>query len=119
VLFRKGDVARDLHFIVSGAFRVSEIDLMVPAGQFVGELALLAPDRRRTQTIECTADGELLSITYEYVMELFFQNPDFGFHFLQLTTGRLFHNLEVLEAQLAALRKAGPVADAPAGQRPT
>ena len=106
VLFRKGEPAHDLHYIVAGSFRVTEIGLTLPPGQFVGELGLLAPSGRRTQSLECVADGELLSITYENVMELIFQNPDFGFHFLQLTTSRLFQNLDVMQAELEALRKA-------------
>lgn len=102
VLWKKGDVAHDLHYIVSGSFRVPELGMVLPPGQFVGELGLLAPTGRRTGSLECATDGELLSITYEHVMELYFQNPDFGFHFLQLTTSRLFQNLEKLEARLAA-----------------
>ena len=105
VLFRKGDVAHELHFIVSGGFRVTEIGLTLPPGQFVGELALLAPGGKRTQSLECVAEGELLTISYEHVTELCFQDPDFGFHFLQLTTSRLFQNLDVLQAELEALRR--------------
>ncbi len=105
ILFRKGDVANELHFIVAGGFRVTEIGLTLPPGQFVGELGLLAPSGRRTQSLECVADGELLTISYEHVTELYFQNPDFGFHFLQLTTSRLFQNLDVLQAEVEALRK--------------
>ena len=104
-LFHKGEVASNMHFIVSGTFRVAEIGMTLQPGRLVGELGLLAPDRRRTQTVECVEDGELLSITYEHVMELFFQDPDFGFHILQLTTSRLFQNLDSLQAQLAAAQK--------------
>jgi CRP-like cAMP-binding protein len=110
VLFRKDEVAHDLHFIVSGTFRVTEIGMTLSPGRFVGELGLLAPGGRRTQSLECVADGELLSITYEHVKELYFQNPDFGFHFLQVTTSRLFQNLEVLQAQLVALQEANSAA---------
>jgi CRP-like cAMP-binding protein len=92
------------HFIVAGGFRVTEIGLTLP-GQFVGELGLLAPSGRRTQSLERVADGELLTISYEHVTELYFQNPDFGFHFLQLTTSRLFQNLDVMQAELEALRR--------------
>lgn len=105
VLFRKGEVAHELHYIVSGTFRTTEIDRLLPSGVFVGELALLAPRGRRTQTVECVAAGELLSISYDNVKELFFQNPDFGFHFLQLTASRLFENMEGLEERVAELQR--------------
>jgi hypothetical protein len=33
----------------------------------VGELAMLAPDNRRTATLECVENGKVPSITYEQV----------------------------------------------------
>jgi CRP-like cAMP-binding protein len=101
VLFRKGDRANAMFFIVSGAYRLVEIGVQLPQGQVVGELGLLAPDQARTQTLECTASGEVLQITYEQVKQLYYQNPQFGFYFLQLTTKRLFENIAHLERELA------------------
>lgn len=101
VLFRKGDRADAMFFIVSGAYRLVEIGVQLPQGQVVGELGLLAPDQARTQTLECTASGEVLQITYEQVKQLYYQNPQFGFYFLQLTTKRLFENIAHLERELA------------------
>ena len=103
VLFRKGDVARDMFYTVRGRFRLIELGIDVPHSSFIGELGMLAQDGRRTQTFECTEAGELLTISYEQVKELYFQNPDFGFYFLQLATGRLFENLRTLEQRLAAV----------------
>jgi len=79
-----------------------EIGVQLPQGQVVGELGLLAPYQARTQTLECTAAGEVLQITYEQVKQLYYQNPKFGFYFLQLTTRRLFENIAHLERELAA-----------------
>jgi CRP-like cAMP-binding protein len=67
----------------------------------VGELGMLAPARRRTQTLECSEDGSLLEITYDKIEELYYQNPKFGFYFLRLSTGRLFENIARLERGLA------------------
>jgi len=105
MIFRKGDRADSLFFIVSGEFRVPEIGVKLQPGRFIGELGLLAPDGQRTQSFDCVAGGELLSISYEHVKELYFQNPDFGFYFLQLATGRLFENMKNLEHQVAILRE--------------
>ena len=104
VLFRKGDVADRTYYIVSGEFRVTELNVVLRAGDMVGELGLLSPGGRRGQSLECVADGDLLSIGYDQVQELYFQNPDFGFFFLRLATGRLFENLETLQKQLADAR---------------
>src|SRR6185295_8841689 len=46
----------------------------------------------RTQSVECSENGEALSITYEKLHEIYLQNPEFGYDFLRLTTDRLFQN---------------------------
>ena len=48
---------------------------------------MLAPDNRRTATLECIEAGKVLSITYEQVEQLYYQNPTFGFYFLRLADG--------------------------------
>ena len=105
VLFRKGDAADALFFVVSGRYRLPELGMDILSGQVVGELGLLAPDESRTQTLECIEDGEVLQITYEQVKQLCYQNPRFGFYFLQLTTRRLFENIAWLERELDRLRR--------------
>ncbi|HKY85132.1 MAG TPA: cyclic nucleotide-binding domain-containing protein [Pseudorhodoplanes sp.] len=101
VLFRKGDKADAMYFVVSGEFKVTELGIPIGAGQVLGELGLLAPDQIRTQTIECVKEADLLRITYDQVRQLYFQNPKFGFYFLQLTSRRLFENIARLEKRLA------------------
>ncbi|MGB6285522.1 MAG: cyclic nucleotide-binding domain-containing protein [Xanthobacteraceae bacterium] len=106
VLFRKGDVADAMFFIVSGRYRVAELGMDILSGQVVGELGLLAPDQLRTQTLECIDDGELLQITYEQLKQLYYQNPKFGFYFIQLASRRLFENIARLERELATCKAA-------------
>ncbi len=101
VLFRKTDKADSMYFVVSGEFEVSELGVSIGAGQVLGELGLLAPDQVRTQTIRCVKDAEILHIAYDQVRQLYFQNPKFGFYFLQLTSRRLFENIARLEKRLA------------------
>ena len=66
-----------------------------------GELGLISPGNLRTQTIECIEDGQVLTAGYQIVKELYFQNPEFGFYFLRLTSERLFQNIGRLEEELA------------------
>jgi CRP/FNR family cyclic AMP-dependent transcriptional regulator len=101
VLFRKGDAADAMLLVVSGRYRLTELGMDILSGQVVGELGLLTPDHSRTQTLECIEDGEVLQITYEQVKQLYYQNPRFGFYFLQLTTRRLFEDIGRLERKLA------------------
>jgi CRP/FNR family cyclic AMP-dependent transcriptional regulator len=100
-LFRKGDKADSMYFVVSGEFKVMELGIPIGPGQVLGELGLLAPDQIRTQTIECIKNADTLRITYDQVRQLYFQNPKFGFYFLQLTSRRLFENIARLEKRLA------------------
>jgi hypothetical protein len=106
VLFAKGDAANCMFFTLSGKFRLKELGIDLPQGQVVGEMGFLSPDNRRSQTLECMADGDVLSINYDEVRQLYFQNPEFGFYFLRLTSERLFENLGKLEAEVARLRNA-------------
>jgi hypothetical protein len=100
VVFHKGDIADAMHYSVTGRYRLKEMGIEIPSGQVFGDLGFLAPDNRRTQTIECVEDGEVLTATYQQVKELYFQNPQFGFYFLRLTSERLFDNIRRLEQEV-------------------
>ena len=96
VLFRRGDPANEMYFIVSGRFRVRELSVDLEAGEVFGELGFLNAGQARTATVECLASGELLRISYDHVMQLYVQDPKFGFYFLHLVSKRLFHNLSLV-----------------------
>ncbi|AWM86760.1 Crp/Fnr family transcriptional regulator [Microvirga sp. 17 mud 1-3] len=106
ILFAKGDAADCMYYTLSGRFRLRELGIDLPQGRVVGEMGFLSPDNKRTQTLECLESGEVLSITYDEVRQLYFQNPEFGFYFLRLTTERLFTNMERMENEIARLRHA-------------
>jgi hypothetical protein len=104
ILFAKGEVADEMFCIVGGRYLLVELGLEVEPAQVVGELGFLAPDNRRTATLECIEAGTVLSITYEQVEQLYYQNPTFGFYFLRLSTERLFDNIDKLAAELERRR---------------
>jgi CRP-like cAMP-binding protein len=106
IVFHKGDKADAMYYSVSGRYRLREMGIEIPTGQVFGDLGLLAPGNQRTQTIECIEDGEVLTATYEQVKELYFQNPQFGFYFLKLTSERLFENITRLEQELVRKNEA-------------
>lgn len=103
ILFAKGEPANEMFCTVTGRYRLLELGIELKPGQLVGELAMLAPDNRRTATLECIEQGEALSITYEQVEQLYYQNPTFGFYFLRLATARLFDNISRMESELARI----------------
>jgi CRP-like cAMP-binding protein len=47
----------------------------------------------------------VLTISYDKVREIYFENPTFGFHLLRLSSGRLLQNLERVERMLAVERE--------------
>jgi hypothetical protein len=93
VLCKKGDAANEMFLTVSGKFLVTEFGIELPPGSPVGELGFLTPNNQRTATVECTEAAQVLTITYEKLLELYFQNPQFGYYFLVLTSKRLLQNI--------------------------
>ena len=104
VLFYKHESAKEMFYIVSGRFHLVESGIELPIGAIVGELGMLSPNNKRTQTLECLEAGLILSVTYQKVEELYVQNPEFGFYFLRLVSARLFQNVDSLEGQIAELK---------------
>jgi CRP-like cAMP-binding protein len=112
LLFQKGDVADEMYYTVSGKFLLPELGIEIAPGALVGEMGLLAPENRRTASLECVTDGEVLTLSYEKLRELYFQNPQFGFYFLKLTSERLLQNIARLEERLT--EKTAALQNAPA-----
>ncbi|WP_091720744.1 Crp/Fnr family transcriptional regulator [Methylobacterium phyllostachyos] len=102
-VFRAGDPAQEMYYVESGVFRVPELDIEVRSGGIVGELGLLSPGNARTASLICTEPGKALCVTYSNLKELYYQNPDFGFYFLKLTTERLFQSVEASKRPTTAL----------------
>jgi len=107
-LFKKGDAATEMFLTVTIKFLVTEISVELPPGRLMGELGFLTPNKRRTATVQCIEDGIVLTITYEKLLEIYFQNPQFGYYFLVLSSQRLLENIsrqEGVVAQEKALRR--------------
>ena len=100
VLFYKDEKADSMFYIVSGQFRLVESGIELPVGAIVGELGMLSPSNVRTQSLECTEGGVILSVSYDQVERLYVENPAFGFYFLRLASARLFQNIDTLERRL-------------------
>ena len=98
VLFRKGEFAHEMFYVVSGRVRIEEIDRSVAEGAVLGEISMFSPSMERTGTGVCETDGELLAMSDDKVKQLYYQNPEFGFSLVQLITKRLIENCEAAEA---------------------
>jgi len=104
VLFRKGQKADEMFLITTGKFLVSEIGVELLPGRLMGELGFVTPNNKRTQTVECIEDGAVMTITYDRLLEVYFEYPDFGYFFLRLSSDRLLQNIARLEATVEDYR---------------
>lgn len=93
-VFRKGDATGEMFYVESGSFRIPEYGIAVRAGGVVGELGLLSPGNTRTASLVCVEAAQALRISYSEVKQLYYQNPEFDFYFLKLTSERLFQGAQ-------------------------
>jgi hypothetical protein len=100
VLFHKGQKADEMFLITTGKFLVKEISVELLPGRLMGELGFVTPNNKRTQTVECIEDGAVMTITYDRLLEVYFDNPDFGYFFLRLSSDRLLQNMARMEATI-------------------
>jgi len=119
VLFRKGQPANEMYLTVTGKFLVSEIGIELPPGRLMGELGFVTPNNRRTQTVQCIEDGDVLAISYDRLLEIYFENPEFGYYFLRLASDRLLQNNERLEGIITAAESAKQASPSAAAAKPT
>lgn len=94
VLFRAGDPTDKMYVLHRGAVRLRELDRRLGPGDVLGEIGILSPSKVRTATAVCEEECELYSITQDVVLQLFYQNPEFGFFLVRLITQRLLRNLD-------------------------
>ncbi|MBT2325568.1 cyclic nucleotide-binding domain-containing protein [Variovorax paradoxus] len=91
-LFRQGDAAAEVLFVLSGRFRAVEAGVAVEQGEVIGELGLITRGHKRTQTVVCEQAGSLLLVSYDEIRQMYYQNPRFGFFFLELVAERLMRD---------------------------
>ena len=94
VLFRKGDQANRLYMLVEGEMELVEIGQRLEPGRIFGEIALFSPSGLRTHTVRCLGACSVLEIHESTVKQLYYQNPAFAFHLIEMIAGRLSADVE-------------------------
>jgi len=114
-LFRRGEIADDMFYIVRGQITLPEVEVQRSAGQMIGEIGLFSPQRQRIASARCETDCELLTITGTKVLDLYYQNPDFGIYLVRLITGRLIREVDRLQRndQPTVSSNTGPASSPP------
>jgi DNA-binding CsgD family transcriptional regulator len=89
VIFRIGDQSRELYYIQQGSVRLEEIGIEMAAGEVMGEIGLFSPSHARTCTAICLTDVELFCLGSEQARSIYYLNPQFALHIVQLIAQRL------------------------------
>lgn len=105
-LFRLGDRADAMFYIVAGELVVLELNANLGPGEVVGEMGILARNRQRTATVVAKTDCTLLSLSAGRARGLFFQYPAFTTRLLAVLTDRLID--DVRAETLARIRATAP-----------
>jgi hypothetical protein len=116
VLFKAGDPADRLYFLVEGSIEIVEQGFVIQAGQMFGEIGFFMPDGLRTGTARCATPCTLLSIDEATFKQLYYQNPEFGFEVVRLIAGRLSREIHQLQGKLAGVGAGGMPPHPPAAQ---
>jgi hypothetical protein len=77
-LFRKGDPSHEMFYVREGVIRLAEIDKTIGESDMLGEISTFSPSRKRTVTAVCETDGELLRISDDQVLRLYYQTRSSG-----------------------------------------
>jgi len=92
-LFRKGDKADKLYYVEGGSIRLPEIGVTLGPGEIIGEIGVFSPHGERTTSAVCEADSRFFVLTHDKVLQLYFQNPEFGLYLVRMIIGRLLERV--------------------------
>jgi hypothetical protein len=95
VVFSKGDDADKMYYLRKGSVRLKEFDVILKEGELLGEIAIFSPDKERTATAVCEEETEFLAIHEKQVLQLYYQNPKFGFYLVRLIIFRLLKDAKL------------------------
>jgi CRP/FNR family transcriptional regulator, cyclic AMP receptor protein len=88
-MIARGEYATAAYYVVSGEVEIVETGETFGKGTLLGEIGLFAPDGRRMMTVRCKTRVQTARIDYDRFKELYFQNPQFGFHLIHMVVARL------------------------------
>ena len=104
ILFSQGERAEHLFLLVDGQMELVELGKVLEPGRIFGEIALFSPGRIRTTTVRCVTACTVLRIHDSTVRQLYFQDPAFGFHLIDLLARRLSGDVQRVQSQLREAR---------------
>ncbi|HEY7759648.1 MAG TPA: LuxR C-terminal-related transcriptional regulator, partial [Burkholderiales bacterium] len=88
-IFRKGDLGSGLYYVQRGTVTLEEIGVELGPRQILGEIGVFSPEHRRTCTARCLTDVDLFCLDSDQVKSIYYLNPQFALHVVQLIAQRL------------------------------
>lgn len=82
-IFRKGDPADRLFLLKRGYIRLVELDKQLTPDSVFGELGVFAEHASRLASARCEGECEIFSLSGNKAVELFYQDPRFGFYIVR------------------------------------
>lgn len=104
VLFRAGDSADELYWLVAGELRFEEIGELQPVGEMFGEIAFFSPRRTRSLTAVCVSECEVMGIQEAAFKQLYYQSPELAFRVSNLIAERLSADIDRLRRSASDAR---------------
>ena len=95
-LFKRGDPATELYFILHGSIRLVDIAVTVGPGDVLGEIGIFWPRAERMDSAVCETDVDVGVIANDKVLQLYHQNPKLGLYPIRLVIQRLLDNYATL-----------------------
>lgn len=86
---RKDDKADELYYVERGSVHLTEIGVTLGPGEIIGEIGIFSPFKERTGSAVCATDLTVLMLGDHKVLELYYQNPEFGLYLVRMIIQRL------------------------------
>ena len=96
VIFSKGDNAEKMFFLQNGNIKIPEIGKILEPGSIFGEVGIFSPNSKRSAGAICVSDCELYTINRDKMLELYYQNPAFGFFIVRILSDHIEENVNAL-----------------------
>lgn len=93
-LFRVGDPAEKLFFIVKGLIRLPELNRVMKPGQVIGELGIFSPGKQRTASALAEQDVQVYALGSDEVRRLFTHDPGLAINLIEISVKRLTEHVK-------------------------
>ncbi len=95
-LFHKGDRADRFYYIKKGSVIITELNKTLGENKVFGEVGIFGPGSVRSAGVVCLENSEIYNISKRKMLQLYFQNPKFGFFIVRLLSNYALDNVNKL-----------------------